>query len=74
MDEMNKIVICKHCNKPEYFGEMRWKDGKCMCRCCYKILWESENYELYHWTDLDGKVPTMKEYKEQIVNETNTSN
>ena len=24
MDEMKRIVICKHCGKPEYYGDMRW--------------------------------------------------
>ena len=26
------IVICKSCNKPEYWGKMRWLNGRCMCR------------------------------------------
>lgn len=24
-DEMKRIVICKYCGKPEYYGEMRWE-------------------------------------------------
>ena len=26
-DEMNEIVICRHCGKPEYYGELRWRSG-----------------------------------------------
>lgn len=62
---MNEIVICKYCGKPEYWGDMRWKAGKCTCRSCYKVDWEYENRKLYTWDDLDGKRPTMEEYKEQ---------
>ena len=65
MDEMNRIVICKHCGKPEYYGEMRWLSGRCSCRSCYKAQWQDENHELYKWNDLDGKRPTMSEYEKQ---------
>lgn len=61
----DKIVICKYCNKPEYWGEMRWLSGNCSCRNCYKIQWEKESNDLYRWNDLDGKRPTMEEYQEQ---------
>lgn len=49
MDEMNRIVICKHCGEPEYYGEMRWLSGRCSCRNCYKWQYESENGRLYTW-------------------------
>lgn len=65
MDEDEKIVICKHCGKPEYWGEMRWLNGVCGCRSCYKSRWEDMNRRLYKWDDLDGKRPTMEEYQEQ---------
>ena len=65
MDEMNRIVICKHCGKPEYYGEMRWLSGRCSCRNGYKAQWQDENHELYKWNDLDGKRPTMNEYENQ---------
>lgn len=66
-DEMNKIVICKHCGKPEYYGEMRWLSGRCSCRSCYKAQWQDENHKLYTWNDLDGKRPTVAEYKKQHI-------
>ena len=62
---MDKIIICKHCGKPEYYGEMRWLNGRCSCRNCYKNQWQDENHKLYSWNDLDGKRPTMEEYKRQ---------
>ena len=65
MNEMNRIVICKHCGKPEYYGDMRWLNGVCSCRSCYKSQWEDMNHELYKWKDLDGKRPTMEEYRKQ---------
>lgn len=65
MDEMNKIVICRHCGKPEYYGEMRWLNSICSCRDCYKHQYERETHKLYKWKDLDGKRPTIDEYEEQ---------
>lgn len=64
-DEMNKIVICKHCGKPEYYGEMRWLSRSCECRSCYKARWEELNCKVYKWDDLDGPRPTVEEYYEQ---------
>ena len=65
MDEMNRVVICKHCGKHEYYGEMRWLSGRCSCRSCSKAQWQDENHELYKWNDLDGERPTMSEYEKQ---------
>ena len=66
-----EIVICRHCGKPEYFGEFRWLSGICSCRSCYKAQWEREEKELYRWDDLDGPRPTMEEYQEQEAAKTN---
>ena len=63
--QMDEIIICKHCGKPEYYGEMRWLSGRCSCRNCYKSQWQDENHKLYSWDDLDGKRPTMEEYEKQ---------
>lgn len=68
MDEMKVIVICKHCGKPEYYGEMRWLSGFCSCRNCYKGLWETLNKRIYEWNDLRGKRPSMEEYNTQELN------
>lgn len=65
MDEMKRIVICKHCGKPEYYGKIRWLNGRCECGICYKAHWQDVNRELYKWNDLDGKRPTMEEYEKQ---------
>ena len=62
VDEMKKIVICGSCRRPEYFGEMRWKSGRCSCRNCYKAQWEDENHAIYKWNDLDGERPSMDAY------------
>ena len=62
---MNKIVICKRCKKPEYWGEMRGISGMQICRDCYKAECERKNGELYIWNDLDGKRPTKEEYMRQ---------
>ena len=59
------IVICKSCNKPEYWGEMRWLNGRCMCRDCYNAEYVHSTAKAYIWTDLDGKRPTMDEYNRQ---------
>lgn len=63
--DMNRIVICKYCNRPEYWGEMRWLSGKCCCRDCYKEEYEAQHFKKYQWDDLDGKRPTMEEYNNQ---------
>lgn len=65
MDENKRIVICRRCKKPEYWGEMRWLSGFCVCRDCYKAQWESENHKPYTWDDLDGKRPTMEEFEKE---------
>lgn len=65
MDEMKRIVICKHCGRPEYYGEMRWLSGKCYCRACYRSDCEDRTGKLYTWDDLNGQVPTMEEYEQQ---------
>ena len=65
MDEMKRIVICRHGGKPEYYSEMRWLSGICSCRNCYKGQYERENHEIYIWKDLDGKRPTLEEYYAQ---------
>lgn len=65
-DEMNRIVICKHCNRLEYYGDMRWLSGTSMCRRCYKSRWEQENKDLYVWDDLDGPVPTISDLQKQL--------
>lgn len=59
------LVICRRCKKPEYWGEMRWLSGFCVCRDCYKAQWESENHKPYTWDDLDGKRPTMEEFEKE---------
>ena len=48
---MDKIVICKQCGRPEYWGEMRWLSGKCTCRNCYRANWQDENKALYEWDE-----------------------
>lgn len=67
-DDMHEIVICKHCGKPEYYGDMHWLSGWCGCRSCYKANWETTNHRLYEWHDLDGPVPTVEEYNTQEEN------
>lgn len=64
-DEMNEIVICKHCGHPEYYGKMRWLNGRCECRQCYRHHYEEVHGEIYRWDDLSGKVPSMMEYDAQ---------
>lgn len=61
----DKIVICKRCEKPEYWGEMRWLSGECTCRNCYREKWEKETGKVYMWDDLDGPRPTEEEYNIQ---------
>lgn len=68
MEDVKRIIICKHCGKPEYWGEMRWLNGWCACRSCYKSLWEQQNHKIYKWDDLNGERPTMEDYKAQEEN------
>lgn len=60
-----KIVICKQCNRPEYWGEMRWLNGRCECRDCYKADYEGNRGEPYRWDDLDRPRPTLQEFYDQ---------
>lgn len=61
----DEIVICKYCGHPEYYGKMRWLNGKCECRQCYRHHYEEVHGEIYRWDDLSGKVPSMMEYDTQ---------
>jgi hypothetical protein len=61
-DEMVRIVKCKHCGRYEYFGEMRWLNGRCECRTCYKHHREELDRRSYDYTDLDGERPTEEEF------------
>lgn len=57
MDDMKRAIRCKYCGKPEFYGEFRWKDGKMMCRSCYRADYERVYGKPYEWDDLDGEVP-----------------
>ena len=62
---MERIVICKFCGRPEYWGKMRWLSGKCLCRDCYKAEWELSTGKGYIWDDLDGERPTREKFEAQ---------
>lgn len=64
-DEMVRIVKCRHCDGYEYFGEMRWLNGRCACRSCYKGHREELDRRLYDYTDLDGPKPTEADFLAQ---------
>ena len=66
-DMMDEVVICKHCGKPEYYGQMRWLNGTESCRDCYKEQYEAVYREHYRWDDLDGVRPTANDYRLQGV-------
>lgn len=60
-----EIVICKLCGRPEFWSDMRWLNGKCMCRECYKSECEDLYGRHYKWDDLNGTRPTMDAYEYQ---------
>ena len=62
-EDENRIVICKQCHGPEYYGKMVWLSGKCLCRDCYKSEYQREYHKPYKWNDLAGHRPTWDEYK-----------
>jgi hypothetical protein len=64
-DEMKHIVRCRHCSRVEYYGKMRYLNGRCECRSCYKHHYEEVNRSQYRWDDLDGPRPTELEFFEQ---------
>lgn len=59
--EDKMVVVCKRCGAPEYWGEMRWLSGCCVCRDCYKEQYEKKTGNPYTWNDLDGPRPSAKE-------------
>lgn len=64
IDEMDELVICKHCNKPEYNGEIIWLNGSRYCRKCYSNKYTS----LYGKTcniNTDRDIPTQDAYDHQ---------
>lgn len=60
-----EIVICKLCGRPEFWSDMRWLNGKCMCRECYKSEYEDLYGRHYKWDDLNGNRPTIEAYVRQ---------
>ena len=53
--DFHEVVKCKHCGNYDYFGEMRWKGGRQLCRRCYKTDWEHRHGgTVYPWNDLDA--------------------
>lgn len=64
MDEMKRVIRCKYCGKPEYFGEFKWESGRMMCRSCYRADYERHYGKPYEWDDLDGDVPDETEVEE----------
>lgn len=60
-----EIVICKLCGQPEFWNDMRWLNGKCMCRECYKSEYEDFYGKYYKWDDLNGTRPTREAYERQ---------
>lgn len=62
---MSEVIVCKYCGRLEYEGKMRWLNGRCECRSCYKSHYEEVHKELYRWNDLDGPRPTSLEKEEK---------
>ena len=60
IEYFKRVIKCKYCNKPEYYGEFRWLNGRQLCRSCYRVEYEHEYKEPYKWDDLDGERPSME--------------
>lgn len=60
-DEMYEVVICRECNKPEYYGAMIWNSGHSYCRKCTYERWAKESN--YKWN------PSSNDYVYPIYND-----
>jgi hypothetical protein len=47
INEMHEVIICPECKKQEYYGMMRWRDGRTYCRRCIYEMWARESD--YRW-------------------------
>ena len=65
MDEGMEIVRCKYCGGYEYWGEIRWLNGRNLCRSCYKKAYRKEYGKKYRGGDLDGPRPRAEDYMNQ---------
>ena len=71
MGENKRIVICRRCKKPEYWGEMRWLSGFCVCRDCYKAQYGgiSPSYALkrleVHEKDRGKLIQLLEEFEKE---------
>ena len=65
MPDEDRIMQCKRCGEYEYWGEMRWLCGKCLCRNCYRQAYEKMYQIRYRGRDLDGPRPTADDYRRQ---------
>lgn len=34
--EYKEVVVCKYCGNQEFWANMVWLNGKCMCPRCYE--------------------------------------
>ena len=75
---MDKIVICKQCGRPEYWGEMRWLSGKCTCRNCYRqlknITSKKERIKTMALIDMVNSYQELLEKKESLAEATKENN
>jgi len=54
--------MCKYCGGYDYWAQFCWKNGRQMCRECYKTDWKERNGWPYPWHDLDkSPFPTEEE-------------
>lgn len=63
---MNTVVRCNYCHSPEFYGELRWLDGREMCRDCYRHEYEETEGKPYEWDDLDGERPPKGKWDEHL--------
>ena len=67
-NDLDLIVLCKHCGEPEYYIKMTWRDGKEMCRVCYKHLCDSDTCIRITWPpDYLKDRPSLSDYNNQEV-------
>lgn len=58
-------VICRECGRPEYWGETRWLNNRCLCRTCFQNQYRIMYHKEYTMDNLDGKKPSNQEYLKQ---------
>ena len=61
MNEMLKIVTCRDCKQPEYYGMTYWLSGHTVCRECIYEIWKKQSNYKWEPSETDYVFPLYED-------------